>query len=60
MVSWILEQKTILISKLLFFFKKSDRYIFFQNTRSIFKNKFIKVKKILLIKKYLLFFLFLI
>ena len=50
MVSWALSQKK-LISKLLFFFKKSDRYMFFLNTRSIFKNKSMETKKILSYKK---------
>ena len=44
----------------LFFFKKNliDIYIFFQNTRNIFKNKSMEIKKNFLIKKLGPFFYF--
>ena len=56
---WCHTAKKNIIFKLLVFFKKSKRYIFFQNTRSIFKNKSIEIK-ILSYKKNWAFFLFLI
>ena len=46
------ETKKKIIFKLLFFLKKSDRYIFFSQYQSIFKNKSMEIKKYFHIKNF--------